>query len=284
MSGIPSSFPVANELPATRRRDLLVLLEDGYLFAGPWVVSETARFSAAIALTVAGDGDTFEYGAGGEAGRCEVLVTRPHARRRLGVRGVPIVAVGISPNHACYRLFRSIGGHGSLCLPRALFSPLDAALRAVYEHRCSLAEVQALFAQLVAAVATQLPTPVARENDPRIRRVLRMLHAEPAAGLDELAAASGLSYDRMSHLFAEEVGLPMRSYQLAQKVHLATQLVGSGLSLTEIALAAGFADSAHLSKVWLRAYGGSPTHFFSNERVRVMSAFHPSRQDASVVS
>ncbi len=45
------------------------------------------------------------------------------------------------------------------------------------------------------------------------------------------------------------------------------------LSLTEIALAAGFTDSAHFSNAWLKSFGGSPTHFFCNERVEVMTVF-----------
>jgi AraC-like DNA-binding protein len=274
----PNPSPPAQErLPrfgalADRVKDQLVLLEDGFLYASPWVVSETARFSASIVLTVADDA-AFEFSSGGPAEPCQAVATRPYGERRLGARGVPIVSIGMSPNHPSYRLFRSIGDSGSMSLPRALFSGFDGDLLALYEGRSSLAESQALFDAVVAAVVQQLPSPRSRDNDPRIRRVLRMLHGDPAAGLDALAAASGLSYDRMSHLFIEEVGLPLRSYQLAQKMHLATQLVGSGLSLTGIAVAAGFTDSAHFSKVWLKAYGGSPTHFFCNDRVEVKTVF-----------
>jgi AraC-like DNA-binding protein len=37
---------------------------------------------------------------------------------------------------------------------------------------------------------------------------------------------------------------------------------GSGRALTEIALASGFTDSAHLAKVWMRCYGASPSRHF----------------------
>jgi AraC family transcriptional regulator, arabinose operon regulatory protein len=262
---------------ADRVKDQLVVLEEGFLYASPWVVSETARFSASIVITVS-DERAFEFSSGGPVEPCQAVVTRPYGERRLGAKGVPIVSIGISPHHPSYRLFRSLGDSGSLSMPRSLFSQFDADMQALYDGRASLADAQALFDAVVAAVVRQLPSPHARDNDPRIRRVLRMLQGDPGAGLDALAAVSGLSYDRMSHLFIEEVGLPLRSYQLAQKMHLATQLVGSGLSLTAIAVAAGFTDSAHFSKVWLKAYGGSPTHFFSNERVEVKTVFRPPSQ------
>ncbi|HEX3141554.1 MAG TPA: hypothetical protein VHQ87_15975, partial [Rhizobacter sp.] len=95
--------PATQRLPrfgamADRVKDQLVLLEDGFLYASPWVVSETARFSAAIVLTV-NDDDAFEFSSGGKPVSCQAVATRPFGERRLGAKGVPIVSIGVSPNH-----------------------------------------------------------------------------------------------------------------------------------------------------------------------------------------
>lgn len=268
---------VAGDASPAGRRDQLVILETGFVYGGRWMQTDTVRFSAGIVLTVS-ERDTFEFRLPpGAPQRCGVLVTRPHTRRCLLVRDVPAVSIGVSPNHASFRLFRDLAGGGSINLPRELFSAFNRDLQAAYDGDCSLDEARELVERVIAVVVRHLPCPLPRANDQRIRRVLRMLQAEPGAGLDALAEASGLSYDRMSHLFAKEVGMPLRSYQLAHKVHLATQMAGSGMSLTDIALSAGFADSAHFSKVWLKAFGGPPTHFFCSDRVALRSAFHPAR-------
>jgi AraC-like DNA-binding protein len=98
---------------------------------------------------------------------------------------------------------------------------------------------------------------------------LKLLEQNPMYPLDELADAVGLSYDRMSHLFSATMGLPLRSYQLSRKVNAAAQLAYSGLSLTEVAHEAGFSDSSHFSRVWLKAFGASPSFFFGGQYVDV---------------
>jgi len=39
--------------------------------------------------------------------------------------------------------------------------------------------------------------------------------------------------------------------------------------LSQIAQAAGFADSAHFSKVWTQTFGRSPAYFFGSESVQL---------------
>ena len=101
------------------------------------------------------------------------------------------------------------------------------------------------------------------------RQPSRANEAAFTAAVDELADAVGLSYDRMSHLFSATVGLPLRSYQLSRKMHAVCKLAQSGLSLTDIAHTAGFADSSHFSRVWLKAFGAPPSFFFGGQYVDV---------------
>jgi methylphosphotriester-DNA--protein-cysteine methyltransferase len=70
-------------------------------------------------------------------------------------------------------------------------------------------------------------------------------------------------------LFTETVGVPIRTYQLWQKLYKAGASLMKGASLTEVAHTAGFVDSAHYSKAFQTAYGRCPTEMFKTRRIIV---------------
>ena len=98
---------------------------------------------------------------------------------------------------------------------------------------------------------------------------MKELWANPRISVDELATSLGLSYHRTSHLFAEAIGIPMRTYLLWQKLYKAGALLLSGATLTEAAHAAGFVDSAHYSSAFHRTYGRSPSDLHKSGRVTI---------------
>ena len=69
------------------------------------------------------------------------------------------------------------------------------------------------------------------------------------------AALVGLSPGRTRHLFVQQTGLPFRTYLLWLRLNRAVELYAGGASLTEAAHAAGFSDSAHLSRTFHRMFG-----------------------------
>lgn len=73
--------------------------------------------------------------------------------------------------------------------------------------------------------------------------------------LPQAAGIAFLSESRFSHLFVEEVGLPFRTYLLWRRMSRAVSFLSAGHRLTEAAHAAGFADSAHFSRTFLRMFG-----------------------------
>ena len=64
-----------------------------------------------------------------------------------------------------------------------------------------------------------------------------------------------LSESRFSHLFVAEVGLPFRTYMLWRRLMVAVNGIASGTNLTSAAHDAGFADSSHFSRTFLRMFG-----------------------------
>lgn len=104
-------------------------------------------------------------------------------------------------------------------------------------------------------VLTQLPR--RRIADTRVTEAL----AEVDALLDgkvralEIAAQVQLSLSQLERLFATHIGLPVRRLVRWRRLRLALVLALAGKSLTTAAHEAGFADSAHFSRVMREMFG-----------------------------
>lgn len=79
--------------------------------------------------------------------------------------------------------------------------------------------------------------------------------------LRDLAATVHLSESRLSHLFAQDLGITFRAYVRWLRLLRATAAVAQGRTLTEAAHLAGFTDSSHLTRTCRRTFGGPPTAF-----------------------
>jgi AraC-like DNA-binding protein len=97
--------------------------------------------------------------------------------------------------------------------------------------------------------------------DERIAKALAfMRHRDPRdLTLDSVAKEVFLSSGRFAHLFTGEVGVPFRRYLLWRKVNRAIDAFGRGANLSNAAHAAGFADSAHLTRTFHKMFGIPPT-------------------------
>lgn len=263
--------PSATETPAfgalsDRVKDHAYLTPYGFIYTSPWVVTRsTTRCSASILLSA--KRSAFEVACGDHRASYQAITIRPLLERSLRAEDAQLVSIQVNPSHSLYRRFRAIANPGYLALDRETFAQYDEALEAVYMGKLAPGDAGQLLENIISVTSRSLPR--AKRADPRIERVVEMLEDNPNYPLTELAATIGLSYDRMSHLFAEVVGLPVRSFLLWLKIRAASALLGSGMTLTEIALAAGFTDSAHLCNTWQQAWGTSPSYFLNNEYVEV---------------
>jgi AraC family transcriptional regulator len=93
--------------------------------------------------------------------------------------------------------------------------------------------------------------------DPRVRRIIdyAAAHLDGPIALPSAAKVAGLSPSRARHLFVEQTGLPFRTYLLWLRIMKAVGQFSQGVSLTEAAHQAGFADSAHFSRTFRRMFG-----------------------------
>jgi AraC-like DNA-binding protein len=254
------------ELSSTMK-DHLYRLETGLIFTSPWVVTEvTVRRTATILLTA--NRVAFDVGMADSTQSYRAVAIKPLIRRGLHAANVKLVSVNIGPLHPSFRVFRAIPAPGALALDREVFAPFDSALEAAYRGQVTIDEMAALYEAIIATTVRHLPR--VKPADARVERAIELLHENPNRPLDELADAIGLSYGRMSQLFAETVGISLRSYQLDQKIQKACLLLPTGRKLTDIAHACGFTDLAHLSRVFQQMSGAPLSYFMNKNYVEIL--------------
>jgi len=111
------------------------------------------------------------------------------------------------------------------------------------------------------AKPTAMSRPNKRLSDHRLRQVFDYIESNLAGNisLDDIAAVTGLSVSHFKTLFRESVGLAPHQYLIRRRVERAKSLLGEGkLSISQIAVEAGFAHQSHLARHMRRVLGVSP--------------------------
>lgn len=112
-----------------------------------------------------------------------------------------------------------------------------------------------------------------RALDPRLAKALQRVRAldDQALSARELASTAALSISQLERLFSGRLKLSVRRLVLWQRLRVALHLALSGASLTEAALAAGFADSAHFARSVRRQFGITPSTALRQLRLRTLA-------------
>ncbi|WP_449061525.1 helix-turn-helix domain-containing protein [Planomonospora algeriensis] len=113
---------------------------------------------------------------------------------------------------------------------------------------------------LQALIATLTGTPP-QAGHPALRHAAQVI-SDTLPGpvrLGHVATRVHLSESRLSHLFTSEFGLPFRPYVLWARLRAALSALSEGVSLTQAAHTAGFADAAHLTRTVRRMMGDTPS-------------------------
>jgi len=111
-----------------------------------------------------------------------------------------------------------------------------------------------------------------RPLDPRLEKALERIRAldEQTLPAQELASTAALSISQLERLFSGSLKLSVRRLVLWQRLRVALQRALGGASLTEAALAAGFADSAHFTRSVRHQFGLSPGAALRHLRLRTL--------------
>ena len=96
----------------------------------------------------------------------------------------------------------------------------------------------------------------------RLQRVVDYIHDHLSQDLSlaELAQLVDMSPSHFKVIFKQSVGLPVHQYVIRSRVEYAADLIARGkLSLSEVALQAGFANQSHMARSMKRLTGVTPS-------------------------
>ena len=248
-------------------QNFLHLWDDSFLYVTPAIQSGlTARSSATLLASVSGHPFTLEA-IDGTRVRCTAALIAPHVPRRLDVEGCGLLSLNLDPASSAYRMLSArMGGQGIRALDARRFGRLRDDFEPVQYGALPDSRVQALSLGMIQSIADS-PVPAAH-LDPRVTRVIEAirLHAGQIA-LRELSAVACLSPDRLTHLFAAQVGVSIKRYALWTKVRLTVQQFTRPRKMTDVALNSGFTDAAHMSRTFQRYFGLAPSFLANQVRV-----------------
>lgn len=182
----------------------------------------------------------------------EAVWAAPDVDQALDSDG-PVAVLHLDPDHRAWRALRLQGPGGEF--PLAEHPRFRACLN-------ELAASPSAAAALAARAILEAGEP--RPLDPRVVLACRALRrGDDAAGLGgaALAEAVGLSESRFRHLFREELGVNLKRFQLHLKCQRALTLWRDGMSLTDLALAAGFYDQPHLNRTLRAMFDTLPSRY-----------------------
>ena len=220
-----------------------------------------AEFHAhhAIQITAALEGQ-LALGTDAETLAAPALAVSADARHRIDAFGV-LAFIFVEPESRFGRALAStlFNGRELVEVTHPQLTEILAPLRSTFDAKLPTEQMLCVGRSLVEALASPAEAP---PPDPRILKILDRAATHLHEPLGVAAAAEGiyLSPSRLRHLFVEQTGVPFKTYSLWLRLIRAVQLYSKGdASLTEAAHAAGFADSAHFSRVFKRTFGSPAT-------------------------
>lgn len=123
--------------------------------------------------------------------------------------------------------------------------------------------VLALAEALAAAGGSAVLRAVSARHWRAVRLARDFIHAHVDVGVAAAAleAVTGLSRYELARHFRACLGTSPYRYLVLRRLDRARAMIRSGATLADAALASGFADQAHMTRLFHRAYGMTPGHW-----------------------
>jgi len=163
------------------------------------------------------------------------------------------------------------GGQGTVAFRAPLIADEGTVAQLLVTHRALErgdleSEERTFFAleQLVHRYATPTGAARPRTTTETGLAAVRDLLGDRAAenvGLDELAAAAGVSRFHLIRVFQRRYGLTPFAYQRNRRIEKARAVLRTGSSIADAAAAAGFADQSHLGRSFRAVMGSTPGEY-----------------------
>ena len=144
-----------------------------------------------------------------------------------------------------------------------LTARLTGLVGSAFHHAAEPLAVDALVVELAEALCDADPACGAasvRIDHRAVARARELLDAETArvVGSTELEAATGLTRHELARHFRAALGTSPYRYSLMRRLDRASALLRRGRPVADVALDTGFADQAHLTRMFKAAHGVPP--------------------------
>lgn len=198
---------------------------------------------------------------------CRAAIVPPDYAHQLDGRGARLALFYLLPESAKgQQVLKSFSEKTVSAVPAAAWSAVLPRLKTHLAHGCSHEEAADLCDRLVSGLSPSRGEPISLDR--RVVCALEYLRTalDHQVTSEEIGAAVALSPSRITHLFREQSGLPVRRYVLWLRLCAALEQMAVSHSLTDAAHAVGFADSAHLSRTFRQMHGITPSSLFQHSR------------------
>ncbi|MCG8671832.1 MAG: AraC family transcriptional regulator [Pseudomonadales bacterium] len=110
--------------------------------------------------------------------------------------------------------------------------------------------------------------------DHRVEAAIQLIKRSYKENLsvEEVAASVGLSVPRLSQLFKQVTGIPIRRFRLWYRIFATAEKLSLGFSLTDAALDSGFSDYSQMCRVFKELTGSKPSAVKRSVELRPMAA------------
>jgi AraC family transcriptional regulator len=226
--------------------------------AGGPPIAPHAHYAIQLAIG-APSGLRVQFGQRGEWQSCAAALVPSRAVHSIDVTGCATsIVLFIEPETPAGKaLAARLSGRPELLDAGAM---ADAAARLERAWRVEGTEeaVRAACMQLVRDLSGAAPR---QPSDPRVLAAIDHIRVrvDQPVSLAEVARVANLSPGRFRHLFVAETGMPLRTYVVWRRLLHVWTLLMQGDTLSSAAHAAGFADSAHLSRTSRTMFGLPPS-------------------------
>lgn len=158
----------------------------------------------------------------------------------------------------------AVGRRLATCCEHGGFRKISAEecvlLRARLDASVSIDAMLVSIVETLASTSTPDLAPVETASVRRVQAVIGCLPQRDSSEwtLRALAAEAALSPSRFAHLFRDLTGMAVRPYLRWLRLACAVEAAARGVSLTDAAHVAGFADAAHFTRTMRHHFGVTP--------------------------
>ena len=238
-------------------------------FRREWIVAVSPIEDSEPGMLLAVDGDQRIVGAN-RAARTFLLLDDQRLRTGLSLWSFFERDLGVFRRQDIADMSTRLTIAGSNETWPALVTPPESALGVLRSRTSAALHTRPRLNEL-ASLRQRAPPAQARGGLPpgAMRRVREYVdsHLGESMDLAELAAIAGLSVFHFARQFKQSAGITPHHYLVQRRVERAQDMLArTNLALSEIALAAGFADQSHLARHFRQMLGTTPREFRWSQR------------------